>query len=600
MDWQQVRVLFDEALAQTATERAAWLAQTCGGNEELRAAVERLLRAHGEADDFIETPILAQLADAPTLDLTGQRVGAYQVVRELGRGGMGVVYLAARADGEFRKQVAIKLLPAGADDQERQRFRRERQILADLEHPNIARLLDGGTLDEQPYVVMEFVPGQSLRARLRQQGVLSLDETQAIVTQVCAGLAEAHAHGIVHRDIKPENLIISEDHGQLQVKILDFGIAKLQQQTTTAQTQTATILGTVRYLSPEQAVGAGQADIDARADVYSLGMVIYEMLTGAPAFTSDSYLAVLAQHVHSKPAAPHQVRPELQIPPAVSAVVLRALAKDPAARQQSAQALAADFAQACLRGQLAEQPRLTRRLVSGLLIAALVVLGLWGARWWLKRDTTKSVLPTTEQAVATASVATATSLKSGHLQYRILKRNRSGVESVLQPNEPVRAGDKIRIAVTLPFSGDCYLFFVEGDKALIWTNPRPGQPPQQAQADVELLVPENVWIPYENDEPGKQTFIAVYVPDWLSWSLVDIVPAAILKKGLKVDPWEEVNMPYTRIQGRYAAELRQFLQEQSFVARFADPPIKGHYQAALSLADAPRIVSHEISFWHAE
>ena len=215
VNWQKVRELFDAAMERPAAERAEWLAQACGDDEALRAKVEQLLQSNDDAGEFMETPALAHLADQPTREWTGQRVGAYQVVRELGRGGMGVVYLAERADGEFRKQVAIKLLPTSADEQIRQRFRRERQILADLEHPNIARLLDGGTLDGQPFVVMEFVPGRSLRERLRERGALPLEEINAIVQQICAGLAEAHERGIVHRDIKPENLIVAERHGQL-------------------------------------------------------------------------------------------------------------------------------------------------------------------------------------------------------------------------------------------------------------------------------------------------------------------------------------------------------------------------------------------------
>lgn len=346
MNWQRVRELFDAALERAEAERVDWLVRECGGDEAVRAQVEKLLRAHDDAGEFIEQPKLAQLAEQTTRELTGQRVGAYQFVRELGRGGMGVVYLAERADGEFHKQVAIKLLTKTADEDVTQRFRRERQILADLEHPNIARLLDGGTFDGQPFVVMEFVPGQSLRQQLRERGTLPLEEIKAIVQQVCSGLAEAHERGIVHRDIKPENLIVTGHHGQPHVKILDFGIAKLQQSTATAQTHDSVILGTPSYMSPEQAAGRGVAEIDLRSDVYSLGIVIYEMLTGAPAFRGDSYVSVINQHLHARPASPHKSHPELAIPPAVSKVVLKALAKDPGARYQSARQLAEEFAHA--------------------------------------------------------------------------------------------------------------------------------------------------------------------------------------------------------------------------------------------------------------
>ncbi|MEP7340063.1 MAG: serine/threonine-protein kinase, partial [Acidobacteriota bacterium] len=427
LDWKRVRELFDEAAELAPAERSDWLVRVCGGDAALRAKVEQLLQAGDEAGRFIETPALALLEDQPTREWMGQRVGPYQVVRELGRGGMGVVYLAERADGEFDKQVAIKLLPSGADAQARQRFRRERQILADLEHPNIARLLDGGTLDEQPYVVMEFVPGQSLRERLRARGALPLAEINTIVQQVCAGLAAAHGHGVIHRDIKPENLIVAYpggDGGQPEVKILDFGIAKLQQQATTEQTQTAVILGTVRYMSPEQAAGAGLAEVDARADLYSLGVVIYEMLTGAPAFAGDSYASVLAQHLYVKPMPPHEAHPELAIPHAVSDVVVKALAKAPAARQQSAGQLAEEFARAFHLKAARKPVRQWRALALSAVVGLALFCGVWAAVAWSRRPAVIS--PLTLQPDQAAAVA------ASQLQYRIFKKTGAESESVMQ------------------------------------------------------------------------------------------------------------------------------------------------------------------------
>lgn len=589
-DGKRVPELFGEALDRPAAERAEWLARACGGDDVLQAEVERLLRAHDEAGEFIETPVLAQPADQPTRELAGERIGPYQLVRELGRGGMGVVYLAERADGEFRKQVAIKLLPASADDGERQRFRRERQILADLEHPNIARLLDGGTLNERPYVVMEFVPGQSLREILRARGALPPEEVNAIVQQVCAGLAEAHERGVVHRDIKPENLIVTERQGRPHATILDFGIAKLQQQTTTARTQTAVILGTVNYMSPEQAVGAGNATIDARSDVYSLGMVIYEMLTGAPAFKGDSYLGVLYQHQHARPAPPHEARRDLAIPPAVSEVVVKALAKDPAARQQSARQLAEEFARASGPGAGRSRPvRQWRKAILRAAAGIMLALFMWSA--WAIFSWSRRPAP----------------VKPYSLQYRVLKKTGAGAETVLQsPHSKgvVRPGDAIQFEFTLPFAAHYYLFFEESEGTLVWVNPRPGLPPQHGMAGEALRVPENIWIPYEEEKQRKQLFIAVYVPDATPWSLEDVVPQAELKKELKVN-LDVVHFPYARIRQPFTAQLLKVLEEKALPARFLNPPVDGRYTMAIPQPAAPetaerRMVFHKVELWHLE
>jgi predicted Ser/Thr protein kinase len=577
---ERVPELFGEALSLPLAERAAYLARACGGDEALRAEVERLLQAHDRAGGFIERSALAQLADQPTVSETrewaGERVGPYRVLRELGRGGMGVVYLAERADGEFHKQVAIKLLPASADENERQRFRRERQILADLEHPNIARLLDGGTLNGRPYVVMDFVPGQSLREMLRARGPLPLAEINPIVQQICAGLAEAHERGVIHRDIKPENLIVTERHGQPHATILDFGIAKLQRQTTTANTNAAAILGTVNYMSPEQAAGAGAATIDARSDLYSLGMVIYELLTGAPAFKSETYVSVLYQHQHAAPVPPDQARTDMAISPAVSEVVLRALAKSPDARQQSARQLAAEFERAVRNGEtrFPRWKQASLRAAAGLAIALMA----WAA--W-------AIFPRHQPPAPAPSAV---------LEYRIFKK--TGAETQTLPSRgAVQPGDEIQFEMKLPFPAHCYLFFEEHEGTLVWVNPIPNQPPQHLPAGEPVRVPENFWIPYGADKARKQLYIAVYVPDAAPWSLENIVPPSEMSRALKTN-LEDVNIPYARFQASYADQIVKLLDEKALLAAFSESPVNGRYAAALPQTDGRRIIFHRIELWH--
>ena len=589
LDWQKVRELFDAAMERAAAERAEWLAQVCGGDETLRAAVEQLLRSHEEAGGFIETPALARLADQPTLELTGQRVGAYRVVRELGRGGMGVVYLAERADGEFRKQVAIKLLPVSADEQVKQRFRRERQILADLEHPNIARLLDGGTLDGQPFVVMEFVAGQSLREVLRQRDALPVNEVAAIVWQVCDGLAEAHERGVIHRDIKPENLILAERHGQPHVTILDFGIAKLQQSpNTTSQTQNALILGTPSYMSPEQAAGAGLAEIDARSDIYSLGMVMYELLTGEPAFKGDSFMSVLYQHQHVRPTPLHELKSSVSR--AVSEVVMKALAKEPAGRQQTAKQLADEFAEAVRSGKPAKK-RLWRKAEVVAAAVLAIAFSVWAVVGRNQVSPATTALPSLQANLAVAD-------STAKLQYRVLKKGAAeGTETALESNGAVHSGDEIQFEFTSPFTAHCYLFFENSEGKLFWMNPQPGKPPQQARAGKPLRAPEGFWIPYKETNRRKQIFTAVFVPEGVSWSLESVVPQSELDKEMKTDT-DDVYFPYARINEPFAARLLNEIEEKALPANFVNPPVNGLYSTEAPSADGRKMVFHKIIFWH--
>jgi serine/threonine-protein kinase len=242
---------------------------------------------------------------------------------------MARVYLAT--DRVLERQVAVKVLsPSDAQDPLFvERFRREARAAARLSHPNIVAVFDSGSDADQPYLVMEYVPGESLAQLLHRQGRLAPGRAVGLAIQVCAALAAAHAQGLVHRDIKPANVLVGEDG---QVKVADFGIVKAA--AATALTGTGTVLGTAAYLSPEQAQGH---PVDARSDLYGLGCVLYELLCGSPPFGSGvdrSPVAIATRHVRELPEPPSARNP--QVNPALEAVVLTALAKDPAERYQSA------------------------------------------------------------------------------------------------------------------------------------------------------------------------------------------------------------------------------------------------------------------------
>ena len=285
--WHQVKEIFHAATELPYEERASFIQQRSSGDLELLHEVKLLLESHDEAEHFIEKPALVSASEIlPALDdhsRSGQSIGQYRVVREIGRGGMGVVLLAVRDDDQFEKRVAIKLLRRGMDTEDLlRRFRNERQILASLEHPHIARLIDGGmTEDGLPYFVLEYVEGEPLDKYCDEHRLPTSDRLQ-IFGKVCAAVQYAHQNLIVHRDLKPSNILVTSEG---EPKLLDFGIAKLLDPKLNAYTisPTATMarLMTPDYASPEQIRGR---PITTASDVYSLGVVLYRLLTGHPPY----------------------------------------------------------------------------------------------------------------------------------------------------------------------------------------------------------------------------------------------------------------------------------------------------------------------------
>ena len=265
--------------------------------------------------------------------------GRYRIDSLIGLGGMGAVYRATRL--LIGDEVAMKILHTerGADPHAGERFRREAQAAARLKHPNAVGIHDFGiTSDGLQYLVMELLEGLSLRQIIKQEGPLPASATAEITTQVCAALDEAHRRHIVHRDIKPDNIIIHSTIGGLRVKVLDFGIAKLRDDVGSHLTQTGSVMGTPHYMSPEQCLGE---ELDSRADIYSMGIVLYEMLCGRVPFNSPISTAVVVQHVNQSPPSLRAIN--IGISPEVEAVVFHALEKQRDARPLTAGALAQEL-----------------------------------------------------------------------------------------------------------------------------------------------------------------------------------------------------------------------------------------------------------------
>lgn len=348
-DWERVKELFAEAGDLAPGERAAFLSNACGSDAGLRSEVESLLAEHDESDDSFERNAV-DLASAVAADgkrYSGRRFGHFEVIREIGSGGMGTVFLAKRSDGEFDQQIALKVIRNTIIDAETERrFRRERQILADLNHPSIAKLIDGGVSEDgEPFLAMEYVEGRSLIEYCDGSG-LDVPSRLQIFTRICSAVSYAHQNLIVHRDIKPGNILVNAGG---EPKLLDFGLAKIVDQNIFEGETTATVnrAFTPAYASPEQFLGK---NVTTRSDVYSLGVVLFELLTGRKPYDFDgrSLDEIIRTISDSEPPRPSELSASgsdrgTTLRGDLDNIVLKAIQKDEAQRYASVDELTSDI-----------------------------------------------------------------------------------------------------------------------------------------------------------------------------------------------------------------------------------------------------------------
>ncbi|QEF96397.1 Serine/threonine-protein kinase PknB [Stieleria maiorica] len=422
------RTVFLEALDQeTADQREAYLASVCGDDAELRASVESLLAAHERpANPLDQSPLTSPLDPTLVADLAGpsehigMTIGVYRLMEQIGEGGFGLVFVAQQ-EKPVRRKVALKIIKPGTGSQEvLARFDAERQAVAMMDHPNIARVFDAGvTKDARPYFVMELVRGEPVTDFCDRHG-LSLRDRLQLFQDVCAATHHAHQKGVVHRDLKPSNVMVTLHDDKPVVKVIDFGVAKAMGQSltdATIYTRFYSMIGTPLYMSPEQAAMSG-LDVDTRSDIYSLGVLLYELLTGTTPFDRkrldsagyDEMRRIIREEDPPKPStrlttiqslnsptvtAPRESEPQAlkaaarreSIPSDLDWIVMKAMEKDRNRRYESAAAMSAD-----VRRFLSEEPiearppsrgyrlrkfaaRNRAALLTGSLVAAALVVG---------------------------------------------------------------------------------------------------------------------------------------------------------------------------------------------------------------------------------
>jgi serine/threonine protein kinase len=393
--WQQIKQLYNTAVELEPSRRGEFLEKACRGDATLLKEVERLLTQEKEAKDVLGTPVLEVVArmlardqnDEPQPNYVGRSLLHYRITSKIGEGGMGVVVKAH--DTHLDRAVAIKILPAAAmvDPERKRRFIQEAKAASALNHPNVIDVHDINSDAGLDFIVMEYVDGKTLDRRIGRKG-LRIREALNYAVQIADALAAAHAAGIVHRDLKPANIMVTETG---LVKILDFGLAKLAQPTqsdvagTVSSVESLTgegrIIGTVAYMSPEQAQGKA---VDARSDVFSFGSLLYQMVSGKPAFQGDSTISTLSAIIEKEP-------PPLRadVPPDIGKIVARCLRKDPARRFQSVADLKVELEElkeAAESGRLQVAPAAVARVSRApLAVAAVAVVALIAGWYWLGR-----------------------------------------------------------------------------------------------------------------------------------------------------------------------------------------------------------------------
>ncbi len=591
--WRHLESLFHQALECAPSEREALLDHACKSDPQLREEIDDLLVSHGGVSDLLGTaagPLLSQLAGPARTSLqAGRHLGAYRILNALGAGGMGEVYAAV--DTRLGRTVALKFLPPEASlfPQSTARLLREARIASTLNHPNIITIFETGEVDGLTFVASEFVPGETLRA-LISRGRLAASEALRISRQIASAITAAHAVGIIHRDIKPENVMLRPDG---LVKLLDFGLAKASQLPGSVADYSRTLpgrqLGTPRYMSPEQVRGE---ELNGRTDVWSSGVVFYEMLVGHAPFTGKSALHVAVAILENTPAG----IPGL--PPDWASVIARSLEKDPTKRyadgrewEQALSGLSEKFP-----SRLPARPLLLTRRSA---VASLAGTGMIAAGWWAWRQGIFAAEEPTllvARVLATESGITDLAISpDGHQVAYII--NEAGQQSILLR----QVGASISVAKLSPttvqygsvmFSPDgTYLLYTvsdRGDIATLFRIPLVGGTPEALIRDVDSPVSfspdgrefafirnlgntgENVLLTALADGRGEREVTRRKAPQhFTSQGVVWLPEGSAIACGVNVATASGPRMQIARIDARMGTTTMMLPHQWGFIGRLA-------------------------------
>ena len=530
--WQQISRIFKSAISLDAAARAAYVKERCGTDSDLREEVERLIESHVQAEDrdfigghAVENAAELFAGDGEQLILEqGQYFGSYVILDHLGTGGMGQVYRAR--DSRLDRTVALKILSpeVAADKRRMQRFRQEAKVASSLNHPNIVTIFEFGETDNLTYLATEFVDGETLRDFLRGKR-LNIAEILDIGIQMLAALDAAHEANIIHRDMKPENVMIRRrDH---VVKVLDFGLAKLiakreslanlasnLEAATELRTAPGLIMGTVNYMSPEQ---ARARDVDARSDIWSTGIMIYEMVVGTKPFGGPTSAHTIVEILEKEPPPLTEVGPA-GMPLELQRIVARSLAKHPDERYQTAKDMMLDLRNLKKRLELdagseqvtGKRPQSKLWLAVALVAAIAIVAGVFAVNAWRNRQVARVDEP--PQTVAPAPVERT-------LTYSITVQKFKGNRPYQRPFDIAgeinfEAGYRIRLNVSSPQSGYLYVLNEgppqpgsEPEYIAVFPSPTSNEGSEVVAANQTLKIPDRSWLKFDQEQGVEKLWL---------------------------------------------------------------------------------------------
>ncbi len=546
--WRKVDEIFQAAIQMPPERRGTYCDRACGADSELRNELDRMLAGHEQANGqgFLERPAwLPREPEHKEDAMIGKKIDRYEIISRIGdKSGMGDVYLAREMDqqGKELRKVVVKfaLERQQEDEKARKRFEDEVRILAAFKHIHIARIYTAGVFHELPYFVMEHVEGTSLSQYLKQNGSgkgLPLHIVQEITKQACAGLKYAHDKGVIHRDIKPQNIMLEREGESFSVKLIDFGIAKATFGGTRSATQGA--IGTPHYMAPEQIDPDHFGLVDYRADLYAMGLVVYEMLTGRMVIQGGEITEIIHKQLKVMPPPP-------AIQPDIDAAVMKAISKEQNQRQASIAEFSAQFDKAIqsyfggteILPSPSPAPQSLRRtaILTAALAVALTGAGI-GWRYFPGNRPVGSVTSATPAVSPTmaASPPPAIAEQVRLPEIALYRKQGNGPDEMVSQNTVFRSRENVRFTVKAPHNG--FLYLLQQGSSGAFSVLFPGKKSGKNNAMAAGKMVEQGYFEFDN-KPGEETIYIFFTKDKTTDPLALAIDRSI--RANRLDPMEQV------------------------------------------------------------